>query len=94
MDNNDVVHFVLRIPKADMEAARACANADSRSINTFLCIAAKEAIRRAQHNIEVREGVKLVQAEPGIDIIQQRRDGKGKFTKRNESTMPPAPAQQ
>ena len=78
----DVAHFVLRIPKLDLEAARICANADSRSINYFVCAAVKDAVRRNTYNIEVRQGMKVVQAEPGMDIIQQRRDGKGKFIKR------------
>ena len=81
--DNTIAHFVLRIPRITLEQARLLAEADARSINWFVCHAVEEAIRRGNHNLEIRQAVKVLQVEPDVDIIRQRRDGKGRFTRRS-----------
>jgi len=83
--DNTIAHFVLRIPRITLEQARLLAEADARSINWFVCHAVEEAIRRGNHNLEIRTAVKAVEVEPGMDIIKQRRDGTGRFVKRQSA---------
>lgn len=73
-----IVKFVLRIPEDLYNQARACASTDSRSINWFICEAIEKYTVSCNHNIAVRN----ISIEPGIDIVQQRRDNKGRFIKR------------
>lgn len=98
--NEDTAYFVVRIPSTILERAKEVADADNRSINWFICHAVEDAIRNANHNQQIRKGLVMsavMQAaaiEPGIDLIPQRRDGKGRFTRRAGSAKPPSAQQQ
>jgi hypothetical protein len=65
----------LRLTDDELEAIRQAAQADSRSINAWCKLTLLAAIA----------GVKTVKATilPGHDLIDQKRDDKGKFVKRD-----------